>query len=466
MPVATKQKFYFTLDHILETPLVYRATKAFLQLDPLLNCEATSALHIAALDEAHGNHEDALRAVDYAIKVDARNADAHMQRGFICHALDQPLEALKSFEQVVAINSHYQHGYGWAMLGLHLNQLERYGRALPCFEKALLYDPDSVYALHGLATALYFQKRYHEARMRLARALKQPEQTNALTAELRCRMGLTLLQLQAPKKALSQFVLALKSNKKLTEAWCGRAAALLQLTAHQEALNAATQALTLEPENAAALNVKSAALSALDRNEEALVVLDALVKCDAQNAAVWSQRGVALAKLKRFSEALECSQKAVTLDGQEPGNWLDYGFVLEKIEQYIGAVDCYRKAIICAPDQRAAWHKLGKVELQLCWLAIQKNESAVAKAHWLEAFSVREKGATQEWLLEEYNFLLRTALSGYQLFAYQLVLTLADNTLLLPLQHALHYLQTRDLALLANLPDELRRQTEKVLNLF
>jgi tetratricopeptide (TPR) repeat protein len=465
MPAA-KPKFYFTLDSLLETPVVYTLAKTFLQLDPLLDYEATAAMIIADLEEKHGNLSDALRANHRALKVEPNNADAHLQRGFIYLGLEQAEDALQCFEKVVALDPAFQHGYGWTMLGTHLNNMHRYARAIPCFEKALELDRDSLYALNGYGLALYSQQRYWEAQTFLELALAQPNLTNAFKAEIRCNLGLALIKQEKYKKALHHLAVALKLNNKLVEAWCGKAQALLLLENYPAALDAVAQTLALAPYNLIALGYKSAALFNLERYEEALAVCDQLLKANPQDSVTWSERGTALARLNQFTEALTSCQRAIELDEQQEMNWLNFGFVLEKLEQYGEATRCYQKALMLKPDYQLAWNNLGMTNLQQFLRAAQQNELALAENHWWQAIEYGRKGKAKDWLQEECNFLQQAAAAGHYALVEQLSDEMEDNDLLIPLRHAMQYLQTRDLNVVTSLPIELRAQTEKIINQF
>ena len=466
MPAATKQKYFFTLDHLLETPLLYRAAKTFLQLDPLLNCEATAALKLAALDEVHGNYDDALRAANHALKVEPGNAQALMLRGIIHLQLEQAEEALQNFEQVVSVDPAFQHGSGWTMLGLQLNKMNLCARALPCFEKALQLNPDSRYAQNGYGFALFAQKRYWEAQTFLELALAQATDDDLFMAEIRNNLGHVFLQMNQPKKALHHFSVALKANAKLTDAWCGKALALIRLNAQAAALEATQRALALEPNRRDALCFKATTLHSLERFAEAIVVYDQLLKADDRQAVWWSDRGVALAKTNQFTEALNSCRRSVELAEQEPILWLNYGFVFMTLEQCASAADCFQKALVLKPDYQLAWNNLGMAHLHQFISALRNHDVPQAESHWRQAIESGRKGAASGWHQEEYNFLRQAAATGDYASALRLAEILAGNDLLPPLLYALEYLQTRDLTVFANLPNDVRRQTEKIISQF
>lgn len=86
MPAANstaKQELLGDFDpwKLLETPLIYGALKTLLEINPFPGCQFDSSLALAALAQLNGEHAEALRAINHALKIEPRNPTAHLQHG-------------------------------------------------------------------------------------------------------------------------------------------------------------------------------------------------------------------------------------------------------------------------------------------------------------------------------------------------------------------------------------------------
>jgi tetratricopeptide (TPR) repeat protein len=99
-----------------------------------------------ALDEL-GNHEDAIKAYDRALKLDANDVDALFNKGETLGILGKHEEAIKYFNIVLKIDP--DDAETWYEKGVNLKKLGKHEEAIKYFDKALQLDPDDTDALQG-----------------------------------------------------------------------------------------------------------------------------------------------------------------------------------------------------------------------------------------------------------------------------------------------------------------------------
>lgn len=467
MPTAiptTSQSFFadFNPWKLLEAPLVYEALKTLLKISTFPSCQFNNAMALASLAELNGQHAEALREINRALKLDPHNPDVHLQRGVIHFSLGRHQDALLSFARVIELNPHC--AAAWELHGIILQSLGRHAGAVASLSQALRLQPAEAVTLSSYGAALYGLQRFEEARVALERGLALGHEDKTIMTALHCNHGLALAQLQQYERALSSFACALALEPKHFEAWCGKTETLFRLGRYNEVLSAAAHAMSHRPNDPVMRRHRGVALYNLGRYTEALEVSESLLNDDNQAAIDWTNRGLALAKLAQLSTAEESCRRAVELEAEEPTYWLNYGFTLDTLGRHAEACTAYQQALILAPEYRLAWNNLGMSHLHLFRQALQQRELSLAETHWREALRDGRRGQAHDWPEEEFNFLHTAAQLGYHTFALQLLQEAGENLLLLPLQHALDYLLTRDLNKVQTLPQELRRQTEKIIS--
>jgi hypothetical protein len=85
-------------------------------------------------------YAEALASCDQAIALDARRADAHLNRGCALRALERSEEALAAFERVVALRPDFAQAY--SNRGAVLADLRRWQEALASYDRAIALQPD------------------------------------------------------------------------------------------------------------------------------------------------------------------------------------------------------------------------------------------------------------------------------------------------------------------------------------
>ncbi len=123
----------------------------------------------AYLQIADKNYEVAINLCESAIKVNADNYRAWVNRGIVLHKLERYSEAIESYDHAISINpDDYR---AWYNRGNVLNKLERYTEALESYDSAISINPDNDHAWMNRGIVLRKLERYSEALESFDRAL-------------------------------------------------------------------------------------------------------------------------------------------------------------------------------------------------------------------------------------------------------------------------------------------------------
>ena len=270
-----------------------------------------------------GNHAEAVRQFDTALRRDRNNIHALNNRGSALKELDRIDEALASYDRALAIKPDYADAL--SNRGNILKELGRYEEALASLDRAIAARPDYAEAHSNRASVLHALKRHDEA---LAS----------------CDHAIALW----PKYA------AAHSN---------RGSALHGLKRFEEALASYDRALALQADFALAYSNRGNALHELNRFEEALAHFDRAIGLRPNFAEAHSNRGNALRQLMRFEEALASYDRAIALRPDFVEAHCNRGSVLQELNRFDDAVAAYDHAIVIRPDFAHARFNLGAARL-------------------------------------------------------------------------------------------------------
>ena len=108
-----------------------------------------------------GQMEEAIKAYEFALSLDATLIDAWNNKGLILANQNCLDEALRCFDEVLKISP--RHAYTLSNKGMVLAQQKKYQDALDCFEAAIVVDPYFAGAWYNKALAMQCLGRDREA---------------------------------------------------------------------------------------------------------------------------------------------------------------------------------------------------------------------------------------------------------------------------------------------------------------
>jgi predicted O-linked N-acetylglucosamine transferase (SPINDLY family) len=192
----------------------------------------------------------------------------------------------------------------WFNHGLVLRELDRHAEALKNFEQVLALLPPMAQAQAAeveseRGATLMALNRFEEALAALDRAVAmKPGYAGALA-----NRGRALRELKRLDDALASYDMALRFNPRFPLALTGRGLVLAELGRLADALTAHSQALALNPRDTQALNNRGRAFMAMDRPDEALKDYAAGLAIAPKLSPLRFNHATALAALGRVPEA-------------------------------------------------------------------------------------------------------------------------------------------------------------------
>jgi tetratricopeptide (TPR) repeat protein len=260
--------------------------------------------------------------------------------------------------------------------GALLKQMKRYDEALENYDRALAVQPDQVEVVNNRAGLLQELGRYDEALAGYDRALAlQPDYPEALN-----NRGVTLQALGRHHEALTSYDAALVRRPDFVEALVNRGVARYELKQYGNALANYDRAIALRPDNADALSNRGNALDKLGRREEALASYNSALKLRPHHVEALYNRGVTLNKLRRFDQALASYDAALALRPEYPEALAGRGATLHEQKRFDEALTSYDRAIMLYPDYAQALVNRGAIlhELGRSDEALKSFERALA----------------------------------------------------------------------------------------
>jgi tetratricopeptide (TPR) repeat protein len=203
-------------------------------------------LSLGTILQLQGRHDEALRIVDGTIEHNPDNADLWMLRGSTLVNLNQPSDALLSFQQVLKL--HPQHWGAARQCGIILQGLGSIEESLAYLSLCNALRPNDVRTLLMCAALLNAQKRFEEA-LTLCRQAHALEPVNP---EICDKTGIVLRSLCRDEEALQWFDKALALLPSFRDALQNRAAALTKLHRFREAFDTYERLKTADPNDALA----------------------------------------------------------------------------------------------------------------------------------------------------------------------------------------------------------------------
>ncbi len=238
----------------------------------------------------------ALRALDRAIRIDSKLAEAHTNRGRVLMALgdDKAQEALRSFD------------------------------------RALKLAPDNLTALIDKARVLKALRRRKEEFVCLMKICKlAPEKWEAFV-----RLGDILLEQRQFKTAIESYDRALKINDDLVPAYMHRAFALAMLEKWKEAIRSAETATKLAPEDVEAWRILAEVNLRASKYKSAKKALKKASEIDPEDAGIEYTLGVVEYEQGHLREALKYFRRALIRRKDYSAALRNMAFVLMKLEEW------------------------------------------------------------------------------------------------------------------------------------
>lgn len=333
-----------------------------------------------------GDHAEAVRQFDAALKVNPRFVAAHINRGVALEQLRRLDEALASYDRAIALDpadadTFYNRGNA-------LKEMKRFAEAVTSYDRAIALNSSHAGACYNRGNALRELERLDAALASYERAITlKPDHVDALI-----NRGITLYRLKQFDAALASHERAVALKPDHVEALINRGIALHELKRFDAALASFDSAIAFMPDRAEAYNTRGVTLQALKRLDAAVASYDKAVALRPDYAEALSNRADALREMRRFDEALASCEQAIALNPGHAEAYTNRGIVLMEMRQFGDALASYDRAIVLKPGDARTFYNRGiaLLELSLFEAALASYDHAIVlKPDYADAFNNR-----------------------------------------------------------------------------
>ena len=241
------------------------------------------------------------------------------------------------YKETLKTNPNYAGAHN--NLGIVLNELGEYQKAMSSYEKAIQIQPNYAAAHYNLGNTLKKLGEYQKAMSSYERAIQiQPNYVDA-----HYNLGNTLKELGEYQKAMSSYEKAIQINPNHVDAHNNLGFAFYALGEHQKAMSSYEKAIQIQPNYAGAHNNLGLAFYALGEHQKAMSSYEKAIQINPNYAGAHNNLGVAFYALGEHQKAISSYKKAIQI---EPDNltshWLSMN-IFPVIYKNLKEIDHYRK---------------------------------------------------------------------------------------------------------------------------
>ncbi len=376
--------------HLYELPIAPR------QFNPQLPVYIEQAILKAMAKNPEDRHRNVAAFIS-ALYTSHKTKEEWLEEGNVHYRAKHYQEALAALEQAIRLDPNFAPAYNDQ--GAVLRTLRRYQEALAAFEQAIQLDPKLAFAYHGKGLALGGLERYEEA-------LNAHEQAIRLDPNLAYPhngKGYVLLKLQRYEEALAAFEQAIQLDPNFDLPYYNKGNVLSDLQRYEEAIADYDQAIELNPEYAAAYNNRGWAYYQLEEYQRAIQDYERAIELDPTYAVAYNNRGLAYADLKEYHRAIQDYERAIELDPTYADAYNRRGFSYYNLKQYQQAIADYNRAIELDPNKVSAYYNRATAYYEL--KEYQQSIADLDRAIVLDetySWAIAQRGETYR-LMERYE---------------------------------------------------------------
>jgi predicted O-linked N-acetylglucosamine transferase (SPINDLY family) len=197
-------------------------------------------------------------------------------------------------------------------LGIVLNELGEYQKAISCYEKAIQIQPNYAAAHYNL--------------------------------------GNTLNELGEHQKAMSSYEKAIQINSNHVDAHNNLGLAFYALGEYQKAISSYEKAIQINPNYAGAHNNLGLAFYALGEYQKAMSSYEKAIQINPNYAGAHNNLGIVLNELGEYQKAISCYEKVIQIQPNYVDAHYNLGNTLKELGEHQKAMSCYEKVIQIEPD--------------------------------------------------------------------------------------------------------------------
>ena len=283
--------------------------------------------------------------------------------------MSTPAESLKSVEK--HLEAYPDDAFAWNVKGVLLAQLEQFGDALRCFDRAILLNSEILEA-HANRGRVLLALGPDKA----SKALKSFENALAINSDdISALQGKAsaLHALGRTKEELDCYVKIVEARPDDASAWIRLADIEFGLKRFKKAVTRYDRALALNSESPVALIHRAISLAMIEDWKEAIKSADAATKLVPDDAEAWRTLGDVSFRAGRHKAALKALRKAAEIDPENASIRNTMGMIAYRDGQLKDAVKHFKAALIRNKRHISALRNLGFIYME------QENWAEAAK---------------------------------------------------------------------------------------
>ena len=321
-------------------------------------------------------YDEAIKAFDEAIWLNPYNFEAYYNKGNALIKqgdLGKPEkydEAIKAFDEAIWLNPYYANAWYYKSLteGLALDRKGKYDEAIKAFDEAIGLNPNNAMAYNekGIALAKQGDLGKHDKYDEAIEAFDEAIRLNPNYTEAYNNKG-TALGKQGDlgkhdkyDEAIKAFDEAIKVNPNLAQSWYSKGLALYKQGDYDEAIKAFDNTTKIDPQYVDAWVGKGITLYNQGKYDEAIKAFDEVMGLNPDYAIAWNNKGVTLYKLGKYDEAIKAYDEVIRLDPYYNEAYTNKGLALNGLGKYNESIQNFDTVLERNPKSVGAWR--GKSE--------------------------------------------------------------------------------------------------------
>ncbi len=248
--------------------------------------------------------------------------------------------AKKLYNETLKANPYYEGAHN--NLGILLNQLGEYQKAISAYKKAIQIEPNNVAAYNNLGFVFYQLGEYQKAISSYENAI----QIKPNYADVYYNLGNTLKKLEEHQKAITSYEKAIQINPNYADVYYNLGNTLKELGERQKAQNCYKKVIQINPNHYKAYNNLGSLFNELEEHEKAKICYEKAIQINPNYVNAHNNLGNIFKKLGEHKKAKDCYEKSIKI---EPGNltshWLSMN-IFPVIYKNIEEIDQYKKNFV------------------------------------------------------------------------------------------------------------------------
>ena len=248
--------------------------------------------------------------------------------------------AKKLYNETLKANPYYEGAHN--NLGILLNQLGEYQKAISAYKKAIQIEPNNVAAYNNLGFVFYQLGEYQKAISSYENAI----QIKPNYADVYYNLGNTLKKLEEHQKAITSYEKAIQINPNYADVYYNLGNTLKELGERQKAQNCYKKVIQINPNHYKAYNNLGSLFNELEEHEKAKNCYEKAIQINPNYVNAHNNLGNIFKKLGEHKKAKDCYEKSIKI---EPDNltshWLSMN-IFPVIYKNIEEIDQYKKNFV------------------------------------------------------------------------------------------------------------------------